>query len=86
MTQKIIGQTYAVYDVRAITMSPADALVFLSTQNKQEAIKYANEYNGAVYSYDILEDNELTNETLVHYCTADIAFLDKYFFTNESPH
>lgn len=78
MTQKIIGQTYAVYEARAITISPADALVLLVTQNKKEAIKHANEYNGAVFSYDILEDNELTNETLVHYCTTDIASLDKY--------
>jgi hypothetical protein len=67
MTQKIVGTTYVVYDARAITLSPADALVLLSTQDKQEAIKHANAYNGAVYSYDICEDDELANETLVHY-------------------
>ena len=53
MTQKIVGKTYVVYDARAITMSPADALVLLATQNKQEAIAHANTYNGAVYSYDL---------------------------------
>ncbi len=66
MTQKIVGKTYVVYDARAITMSPLDALVLLSTQHKQEAIAYANAYHGAVYSYDIREDAELENETLVH--------------------
>ena len=67
MTQKIVGKTYVVYDATAITMSPADALVLLATENKQDAIAHANQYNGAVYSYDIREDDELANEPLVHY-------------------
>ena len=67
MAKKIVGKTYIVYEARAMTMSLADALILFSTQDQQETLDYANEYNATVYSYDLCKNSELVNPTFVYH-------------------
>ena len=66
MSKKIVGKVYIVYDARTITISLADALILLTTQNQQEAIDYADKYWATVYAYDRCEDGELINTIFVY--------------------
>lgn len=67
MAKKVVGKTYIVYDARTITTSLADALILLSTHDRQKAIDYAHEYNATVYAYDIGKNGELINATFVYH-------------------
>jgi hypothetical protein len=67
MAKKIVEKTYIVYGAQAMTMSLADARILFSTQNRQEAIEYANEYKAAVYAYDIGKNGELISATFVYH-------------------
>jgi len=67
---KTPSKMFVVYDGRAIDGYTSDALVLLATHQKREAIQWANEYSGVVFSYDVKpEDNSLINEKQIYIFT-----------------
>jgi hypothetical protein len=62
-----IHKTYVVYAGRAMTRSPDDVAILLTTDDPHQAIHHANEFRGVVYAYEVDPEGELINETLVHF-------------------
>ena len=65
MSKKIVGDMYVVYEGRTISTSIDDAEILLTTADQQEAIAHAQAYNGAVYMYEVTEDDDYVNERVV---------------------
>ena len=61
------SKTYVVYDGQAMTMSPDNVAILLTTDDQHQAIHHANEFSGVVYAYEVDSQGELINETFVHF-------------------
>jgi hypothetical protein len=64
--EKIIGVLYAVYEGQALRTSTDEAEIIYVTKNLPKVIEYANKHKGVVYSYDVTQQEDCINETVVY--------------------
>ena len=62
MEETMTKKTYVVYDGRAMTRSPDDAAILLTTDDQHQAIHHANEFSGVVYSYEVDPEGALITQ------------------------
>ena len=61
MDEKIIGVLYAVYEDQVLRTSTDEAEIIYVTKNLPKAVVYANQHKGAVYSYDVTQQEDYIN-------------------------
>ena len=64
MPDHIVGKLFVVYDRPEETA--ADQEVLLTTEDAQEALAFAQEHHGMVYMYDVTDNGNLLNETIMY--------------------
>lgn len=66
MDETIIGVLYAVYEGQVLCTSTDQAEIIYVTKNLPKAIGHANKHKGAVYSYEVTQQEDYINETFVY--------------------